>query len=62
MNNKISAINWPEGFKPGLSDNFVSNEVIVKDFSAQDAWEYIINTNEWTKYYSNVSNVHFYDE
>ncbi len=62
MNKSLSAINWPKGFEPGLSDNFVSNEVIVPGVNAQEAWEYIINTNEWTSYYSNVSNIHFYED
>lgn len=60
MNNKLNAIKWPKGFEPGLSDNFVSNEVIVPGFTAIDAWKYIINVDEWIDYYSNVSNVYFY--
>lgn len=61
MLNKLHAIKWPKGYEPGLSDNFVSNEVIIPGYSTKEGWEYIINTNEWLKYYSNVSNIHFYD-
>ena len=26
----MNAINWPEGFVPGFTDNFVSNEMIIR--------------------------------
>lgn len=55
----LNSIKWQEGFKPEDSDNFVSNEVIVKNYTAKDAWEYIINTSIWSKYYKNVSNIKF---
>jgi hypothetical protein len=31
-----SAINWPEKYTPGSTDNYVSNEIIVKDLSVND--------------------------
>ncbi len=31
----MSDIIWPEGFVPGFTDNFCSNEVIVADLSTQ---------------------------
>lgn len=51
MNNII----WPEGFIPGKTDNFVSNEIIISDLSAADVWPYLNDTSIWPKYYSNVS-------
>jgi hypothetical protein len=54
-----SAIHWPERYLPGTTDNFVSNEIIVKDLSAKDVWPYLVNTSAWTTYYSNVSDISF---
>ncbi|KAH8552235.1 hypothetical protein BGW37DRAFT_534069 [Umbelopsis sp. PMI_123] len=42
-----SAINWPDRYLPGTTDNYVSNEIILT------------NTSEWPKYYSNVSDITF---
>ena len=30
MNTTMNAINWPKEYLPGLTDNYASNEVIVK--------------------------------
>ncbi len=35
---KMNAIHWPEGFIPGLTDNFCSNEVIVTDLTPEAVW------------------------
>ena len=32
----LNEIYWPEEYLPGTTDNFVSNEVIVKDLKAED--------------------------
>lgn len=53
---------WPKGFIPGFADNFVSNEMIIKDLSLSDVWENLVNTAVWTKYYSNMADVEFYDQ
>lgn len=29
---------WPEGYLPGLTDNFASNEVIVAGLGAAEVW------------------------
>lgn len=29
---------WPEGYLPGFTDNFASNEVIVAGLRAEDIW------------------------
>ncbi|KAG2205585.1 hypothetical protein INT46_005505 [Mucor plumbeus] len=54
-----SAINWPKKYTPGLTDNYVSNEIIVKDLSVNDVWKYLVDTKYWTKYYKNASDITF---
>ncbi len=39
----MSDIIWPEGFVPGFTDNFCSNEVIVAGLSTKDIWP-LLNT------------------
>lgn len=52
-----SDIIWPEKFLPGTTDNYVSNEVIVKGITAQQVWQFLANINEWASYYDNVSQI-----
>jgi hypothetical protein len=52
-----SAIIWPEKYLPGTTDNFVSNEVIVKDISAQQIWALLSDISKWGSYYYNVSQI-----
>jgi hypothetical protein len=52
-----SAIIWPEKYLPGTTDNFVSNEVIVKDISAQQIWALLSDISKWGSYYNNVSQI-----
>ncbi|KAI8642116.1 hypothetical protein BD408DRAFT_402906 [Parasitella parasitica] len=54
-----SAIHWPEKYTPGLTDNFVSNEIIVKGLSVNDVWPFLANTTHWTKYYKDASDITF---
>ncbi len=62
INNDMNAsIHWPERFMPGKTDNYVSNEIIVSGITAEEVWKYIVNTSAWPKYYSNVSDIHFYN-
>lgn len=42
---------------PGMTDNFVSNEVIVKDLTVFDIWKYLIDTSKWEQYYDNAANI-----
>ena len=35
MNTTMNAINWPKEYLPGLTDNYVSNEVIVKGITVE---------------------------
>ncbi|MFV0288494.1 MAG: SRPBCC domain-containing protein [Mycoplasmatales bacterium] len=53
----LNQINWLEGFEPGNTDNFVSNEIIIKGVTAQTAWKYIVDTKLWPLYYDNVSKI-----
>ncbi|WP_226664769.1 SRPBCC domain-containing protein [Microbulbifer aggregans] len=57
--NTQNAIEWPEKFLPGTTDNFVSNEMIVADLSVADVWPYLNTATAWPTYYSNSSDVDF---
>jgi len=52
-----SAIVWPEHFLPGTTDNFVSNEVIVKGVSVAQVWELLVDASKWESYYKNCAQV-----
>lgn len=54
-----NAITWPASYLPGTGDNFVSNEVIVKDLSAADVWPLLVDTSAWESYYDNVADISF---
>jgi hypothetical protein len=53
----VNCIHWPERYLPGTTDNFVSNEDIVKGLSAADVWPILINASLWPAYYPQVSDV-----
>ena len=55
------AIVWPEGYLPGTTDNFVSNEVIVAGLGAADVWPLLADATKWPSYYANSADVRFYD-
>ena len=57
----MNSINWPEKYLPGMTDNFVSNEIIVYGLSMERVWEALVNTRLWPEYYSNASNILFPD-
>ena len=58
-----NSIIWPEGYLPGTTDNFCSNEVIVKGLKTSDIWPLLANPFEWPTYYQNASDVEFiYEE
>ena len=54
-----NAINWPEKYLPGIGDNFVSNEVIVRGITAARIWRYLTDTSAWESYYDNVADISF---
>lgn len=51
---------WPTQYTPGNTDNYVSNEVVVKGLSISDVWPLLTNASEWPDYYDNASGIHFY--
>lgn len=55
----MSDIVWQEKFLPGTTDNFVSNEVIVKGLKTTDVWPLLNTATEWPSYYSNASKISF---
>lgn len=57
----MNAINWPEGFVPGFTDNFVSNEMIIAGLSVSDVWPFLNQPFLWPDYYKNSADVRFYD-
>ncbi|WP_042196141.1 polyketide cyclase [Paenibacillus camerounensis] len=57
----MNEIIWPQGYLPGMTDNFASNEIIVANLTTVEVWEYLNNTSKWELYYSNVSDIHFHN-
>ena len=57
----MNEIFWPEGYIPGFTENFVSNETIVAGLSAADIWPLLSNAPRWPTYYANSANIRFYD-
>lgn len=61
MNDKMNAIIWPEGYLPGTTENFCSNEVIAAGLTAADVWPLLAVAPRWPEYYANSADVRFYD-
>ncbi|WOB50601.1 SRPBCC domain-containing protein [Xanthomonas hydrangeae] len=57
-----NAIIWPEGYVPGFTENFASNEVIVAGLSAAEIWPLLSVPSRWPSYYANSANVRFSDD
>jgi hypothetical protein len=57
----VSDIVWPEGYAPGTTDNYVSNEIVVAGLTAAQVWRYLADTSAWPTYYSNVTGVRLHD-
>lgn len=53
----MNSIVWPQGYLPGETDNFCSNEVIVKGLTTADVWPYLAKAYIWSSYYANSSDV-----
>ena len=53
---------WPEGYIPGFTDNYVSNEIIVAGLSAADVWAQLNDTRAWPGCYSNAADIIFHDD
>lgn len=52
---------WPQGYLPGTTDNFVSNEIIVPGLDAATAWDYLADTARWAACYHNAQDIRFHD-
>lgn len=59
---KQNAIRWPEGYVPGMTENYCSNEVIVAGLSAAEVWPLLVTPSLWPSYYANSANVRFDDD
>lgn len=57
----MNTIHWPEGYIPGFSDNFVSNEMIIPNLSVADVWPFLNQPLLWPDYYKNSADVRFYN-
>lgn len=57
----MSDILWPEGYVPGFTDNYCSNEVIVTGLAVADVWPYLNTPSRWPDYYPNSADIRFYD-
>lgn len=53
---------WPKSYTPGLTDNYVSNEIIVKDLKISDVWPLLTKASQWPTYYQNASNITFHKQ
>ena len=58
----MNAIIWPEKWTPGNTDNFVSNEVIVKGLSFERVVNNLIDASVWEAYYENCGKLHMYNQ
>ena len=54
-------ITWPQGYEPGTTDNYVSNEVIVPGVRTTDVWPWLADATRWPGYYGNASDIGFDD-
>ena len=57
----MSEIIWPAKYTPGITDNYVSNEVIVKGLTAAAVWPLLNDTTAWPGYYNNASDIVLHD-
>lgn len=57
----LNEIFWPYDYLPGTTDNFVSNEIIVKGIAAKDVFDNLIDASNWSNYYENAPAVVFHN-
>lgn len=53
----MQEIQWPEKYLPGMTDNFVSNEVIVAGLTASQVWPHLADLAVWPHYYHHATAV-----
>jgi hypothetical protein len=58
----LNEINWPQKWLPSMTDNFASNEIIVKDLAFENVIENLIDTSKWEQYYANSSDINMYNQ
>ena len=58
----LNEIIWPQKWLPGTTDNFASNEIIVRNLSFETVIENLIDTSKWEHYYKNSSDIHMYHQ
>lgn len=51
------AIIWPEKYTPGETDNYCSNEIIVKGLAITDVWPPLVDTSVWLQYYHTKAHI-----
>lgn len=56
------AIVWPARYLPGSTDNYVSNEIFVRNLGAEEVWPYLVDTRAWPTYYDNAREIVFHDD
>lgn len=54
---KMNTINWPKEFLPGTTDNFSSNEVIIKGLTTKEVFLFIEDASLWSTYNKNIVEV-----
>lgn len=57
----MSDIIWPEGYVPGFTDNFCSNEVIVRGLTTVEVWPFLNIPARWPAYYGNSADIRLHD-
>lgn len=58
--NRSLAINWPEGFAPGVADLFSHNSCLI-NASCETVWKHIVDVAHWPEWYPNARNVELLD-
>ena len=53
------AINWSQEFLPGLTDNFISNELYTREVNAETIWPLLEDPFMWPTYYKGASDIKF---
>ena len=59
MHEMLDEITRPHEYLPGTTDNFASNETIVRDITAAGVFENLIDTAIWPTYYDNATDGEF---
>jgi hypothetical protein len=52
-----SNIIWPQKYLPGTTNNYASNEVIMKGVTAGQVWPYLADITKYKSYYSNIGQI-----